>query len=476
MKFKRCIFLSISLFLLSFLSVQVNCIAGNVIIKADSSAWAGKSIAFYHYSDLITETEELLARDTANSNGGFRLQFPLDKTTFVFARLGVYMIFLYAEPDKEYDVIFPSLQEKSPADMLNPYFEEQFTQLGIKNLPDNDINVMIRMFNDMYNPFYNKHVIEVFQGRNFDKLDEDIANIEKSFAGNTNVFFKQYREYRYAYLRHLAFQHKTKSISEKFFTGKPVLYDNQAYMDLFHQVFDDYFVYHGRTQEGEKIYTDINTNKDYFALRTTLLKNKLIDNDALLELVMLKCLYDEFYSDKFSRSGILAIIDTLAANTVIPESRLIAENIRNKITNLLSGYPPPAFHLYDADSNLISLETFKGKYVYLNFCTCSSYTCLKEFEMLNGINQRHKDMLAIVTISADPFITSLVEFLKKNNYTWKFLYYANQPGVIKDYDIRAYPTYFLIDPDGKLVMSPAPAPEENFETKFFELLKARGEL
>ncbi len=465
----------IILFVMAYLPVFFAS-AGDVTVKTDSSEWTGTPISFYRYADLVTETELLLAKTVTDNDGGFEVHFPVEKTTLVFARLGVFMVSLYAEPGKVYEVILPPEQQKRPEDLLNPYFEELFLQLGVHNLQDDDINVMIRMFNDTYNPYYNKHVREVLQGRDFSSLDADIQQMEKSFASNTNTYFKNYRKYRYATLRYLAMQHKVTGISEQYFAGNPVLYDNQAYMDLFHQVFNDYFLYHGRTKEGEKIYSDINTEKDYGALRITLKKNKLFSNDSLLELVILKCLYDEFYNDKFSRSGILAILDTLAARTSINESRLIAENIRKKITNLLSGYFPPYFELYDPDSNLVSPATLKGKYVYLNFCTCSSYTCLKEFEILRGINQRQKERLEIVTISADDFDTTLVSFLNKNKYSWKFLYYGNQPGILKDYDIRAYPTYFLIGPDGKLVLSPAPAPEENFEAKFFEILKSRGDL
>jgi len=70
----------------------------------------------------------------------------------------------------------------------------------------------------------------------------------------------------------------------------------------------------------------------------------------------------------------------------------------------------------------------------------------------------------------------LRKFLTSNKYDWKFLLYDRQPEVLKQYDIRAYPTYFLIGPDGKLILSPAPSPSEDFESRLFEVMKARGDL
>lgn len=450
--------------------------AAEATIYGTSPEWSNSKIMFYKYNDLITQSEGVLGKTTISREGKFEVSITVDKTTFVFTDLGVYRAYFYAEPGKKYEIILPPKIEKTQEDLLNPYFEESYIQLGIANVPPDDINVQIRMFNDMYNPYYNKHVKEVIEGKDFSGLDKDIEKMEKSFKNVENTFFNNFRKYRYAHLRHLALQHKAKSISEKFFVEEPVLPDNQAYMDILHQVFDNYFQHHGRTESGKKIYEDINTNKDYTGLKKTLSKNSIFKNDSLLELVILKCLYEEFYSDRFSRSGIIAILDTIISEPTIEEYKHIAENIRHEITKLSAGYAPPVIELYDQDSNLVTLDQLKGKYVYLNFCTCSSYTCIKEFEMLSGIYERHKKIMEVVTVSTDFFDNSLKEFLRKNNYNWKILYYGNNPEILKDYDIRAYPTYFLIGRDGNLIQSPAPGPNENFENKLFEIMKSKGDL
>ncbi len=457
-----------------FYSLQIS--AGEAILYGKSKAWAGSEIIFYKYKELITNSEEPLASTVVDSNGTFELKIPLQQTEYIFTHLGIYNLYLYAGPGSNYELVLPPFQEKSVADLLNPYFQELTMLVGIVNIKEHDINLLIRMFDDAYEPYYTKHVVESVSGKDFSKLDEDIQRIEAPFVKDTNTYFKEYREYKYAYLRYLALQHKVITVSEMYFTGKPVLYHNQAYMNLFNQVFDDYFLYHGRTDEGKQIFEDINSLGSYTDLWKTLKKNKVFKGDTLLELVILKNLFDEFYNDQFSRGGILQVLDSLAAKTKIAEHKMIAETIRAKITKLLSGYPPPNFELYDLDSNLVKLSDFRGKYLYLNFCSCSSYTCLKEFELLQGLYDRHKNRLQIVTIAVDSYAESLSSFLQKNSYHWKFLYYGNNVSILKDYDIRAFPTYFLIGPDGKLIMSPAPGPDENFESKLFDVMKSRGDL
>jgi peroxiredoxin len=199
-------------------------------------------------------------------------------------------------------------------------------------------------------------------------------------------------------------------------------------------------------------------------------------NDSLLELVILKGLHDSFFDDKFSRSALVAILDSLYRSTKIAEHLLIAENIRSRVTRLLPGFVPAPFELYNIKGELVSLNAFEGKYVYLNFCTASSYSCLQEFTILEKFYEKHRKVLEIVTISVDRDPNDLKLLLEQTKYQWTFLHYGNKPDVIKDFDIRAYPTYFLIGPDRRLLISPAMSPRENFEIQLFKVLRSRGDI
>lgn len=464
------------LIFLSGMIITFEVFSGEVILYGRAPDWSETVISLFRYKEMITWSEDLLAETRITNTGSFEMKIEVDETTYIFTHLGIYKAFLYVEPGKAYELVLPPYHEKTPADLLNPYFEEILIQVGIANIDENDINIQMRMFDDTFVPYYNKHVVEAVEGKDFSRLDEDINRIDAHFSNDTNEYFRQYRQYRYAYLRYLSLQHKVTTVAEMLLAGKPILYHNLAYMELFNQVFENYFLYHGRTNEGKKIYQDINFDKDYHELIITLKENTLFSDNALLELVILKCLHDEFYSDRFSRNGILTILDSLIMNADIELHQLIGNTVRDKITKLLSGHHPPFFSLYDLDSNLISLDHYKGKYLYLNFCACSSYSCLKEFEALQGIYARHKERLEIVTVAVDAYDETMHSFLKSKDYNWNFLYYSHQPDILNDYDIRAFPTYFLIGPDGRLIQSPAPAPGENFESRLFEVMRSRGDL
>jgi peroxiredoxin len=447
-----------------------------VVISGNAPSYAGLDLIFCTPADYISYTEKELSRCKISSSGDFRLEIPINETLQVFAYLGVFKAVLLIEPHQEYHIVLPEKMEKSPEEILNPFFEPVEIHLGLENFREDELNTLIMMFNDSYIPYYEKHVNDIYIKSQPGRIDEDIEQIEKSFRKYSDPFFKAYRLYSYGELKLLANQQKVRSLSQEYFTGKPVLYFHPAYMKLFDQVYEKYFTFFARSDAGKKIYNDINRLNSFTALLQTLSADSNINNDTLRELVILKSIYDEFYGMEFSRNGLLTLLDSLILTSRIPIHKEIGYNIRHKITRLQPGYDPPLFELYDADSNLVRLSDLKGKYVYINFCTSSSYTCINEFELLNGIYQRHHQRLTIITISTDPHESTFNQFKSNNNYNWIFLYYGHQPDVIKEYDIRAYPTYFLIGPDGKLIYSPAPSPSENFEIKLFEAMRARGDL
>ncbi|MBN2480823.1 MAG: TlpA family protein disulfide reductase [Bacteroidales bacterium] len=448
----------------------------NVVISGNAPSYAGTELIFMQYSDWITHSEEVVGTAGVDTTGEFYLEVTITGTELLFTYVGVYRAYFYAEQDRHYELILPEYTEKLPQERLNPYFQYEDVHIGIRNFDDNELNMLIMMFDDAYNPYYSKHVYDAYNKPDVTLLEKDIGQIEEPFLQYNNQFFKDYRYYVYGLLKMSANQQRVQSLSDEYFNNRPVLYDHPVYGELFNRVFDKYFIFYGRTEEGRKIYDDINQLGDYDALAGSVSKTNNFSNDTLQELVILKEMHDEYYSDQFSRKALLNILDTLIERTSIEEHRSIGQNIRNKITRLQAGFDPPQFELEDPDGNPVKLSDFVGRYVYLNFCTFQSYTCLNEFNMLASVHQKHGDKLSIITITTDPDSDEFRAFRSKNEYNWIFLHYDTYPEIIKQYDIRAFPTYFLIGPDGKLILSPAPSPAENFESRLFEIMRSRGDL
>lgn len=447
-----------------------------VTITGNAPTYKGDELVFYHYSDLISQTEDAVGKCKVDSKGNFTCKLNIDETSFIFSYLGIYRIYLFAEPGRTYTVVLPEKEDKTEAQRLNPYFRQVEVHVGIVGIAKTDLNFLINAFDLAFNEHFDSIVTDAYAGKSNLPIDSLTQNLEKLFGTYNQPFFDAYRKYRYGLLNQLSLMQKSRSISDNYFLNKPILYNNPAYMELFNLVYDKYFLFYARSESGTAVFSNITEEKSYTRLKQTLAKDQVLSNDSLMELVILKGLHDGFFDDKFSRSALLVILDSLYKRTKIAEHLIIAENIRSKVTRLLPGFVPAPFELYTSKGKLVSLDDFKGKYVYLNFCTTSSYTCLQEFTLLEKLYEKHKKFLEIVTVCVDRDENDMKQFLEQTKYKWTFLHYGNKPDIIKDFDIRAYPTYFLVGPDKKLVMSPAASPRENFEIQLFKLLRAKGEI
>ncbi len=466
MFYKKLIFVSVLL-----LNISIEAFSTTITLSGSDRNYANTEIAFYKTSDPIVKSDVLIAKTIADSAGQFTLSIELSQTTYIYCYQGIYKYFLYAEPLHIYNLILPPKTILSDADRQNPFFEYAPVHLVFYNMNDTDLNFSIRSFDDAWVPYFNRFAQNIYSRTSRNMIDTTLASLNKPYIGNNNAFFNTYKDYKNGLLRHLAYQQKSKAVWKEFFYNKPVLIDNPGYAELFNQVFDKYFFYFSLDPKGKALADIINKQKSLHALKTILNTDSILYNDSLKELVILKNLHDEFYKANYSRAAMLVILDTLIVTSLSAKYKSIGLEIREKVTKLIAGFEPPAFELTDINGKKYSLHDFKGKYLYLCFCSCNSYSCLKEFDALQAVANTHKEKLNVVTIFVGDEILDIKNFITKSKYNFLFLSSIQQPEIVKKYDIRAYPTYYFIGRDGKLINSPAPSPSEGFEVKWYEHLK-----
>ena len=462
-------------FLLIFLSFGFSFLsAQTVVIKGNASDYYGDKIIFYTFSDQITHLQEELGSCTVNKTGDFLCTFFLDETREIYTNLGIYNGYLYVEPGLTYEIKLPPKVEKTVAQLLNPYFTASEIHLGVVNYEKKELNYLIRTFNDAYDPVLNRYAFLIQAESEITDLDSMLNSFQKPYRDIQHSYFNSYKKFRLELLKHITYTSKSVSMSKSDCLGYEILYNNPAYMDLFNQIFYKFFNYLIRSRERDVISYNINTQQSITSLRETVCNTGMFSNDSLVELVILKGIYDELYSNTFSKEALLTVLDSLLQTTNIPENRKIAANIKYKVTKLMKGYTPPDFKLFTLDSVQIELNDLKGRYVYLNFCTSLNYTCLNHFEMLKRLFQNYHEYLNIVTILVYEDPEKARKFIEEKDYEWLFLSTDNRSKILREYDVKALPTYYLLDPEGKMIMSPALSPTENFEEYLKRLLTAEG--
>ena len=420
--------------LLLFHCASLMAFAQTICIQGVAPDYAGANLRFCTYSDYITYTEDNLVQCIVDSSGKFSGAGYLAHEGMAFARAGIYFIYFYAVPNGTYTLYLPPYEEKSFADSLNPFYKELPIHAGVRTTAEGDINRLM--------------------------LEGDCTTMD-------NDEYKAYCRYREGMEKYQSVRQKVRYLSVNYFRDQPVLYYNEAYMDLFNQIYGRYFEFAHR--QDAQLSAIINQRKGLSALKTFLLCDSTFRDNAVLELVILKNLYDNFYANLFEREGLLSLVKEIEATTSYYEHENIAGNIIQRVTLLMPGYAPPPFALYDTEGNLHRLDDFKWKALYLVFCKVFNYSVINAFEKLFTFHNVYRDVVDVAIVSVDDDPAQLKAFRDRERYRWHFLHYSHQPDILKQYDIKALPTYFLLDKEGKLLLSPAPSPLSDIEDVFMKL-------
>ena len=136
------------------------------------------------------------------------------------------------------------------------------------------------------------------------------------------------------------------------------------------------------------------------------------------------------------------------------------------------GSPSPKFENYmDFKGGEKSLDSFKGKYIYIDVWATWCGPCIQQIPFLNSLEKEyHRKNIAFVSISTDESRRNggswdaaenkWRKFVKAKQLTGTQLWAGQDNDFQKAYQINSIPRFILIDPEGNIVNANAPRPSE----------------
>ena len=181
---------------------------------------------------------------------------------------------------------------------------------------------------------------------------------------------------------------------------------------------------------------------------------------------------------KFEYDSILnsySNLDSVLYNSILKQNNQLITYLNTNYSNnriMGKGRPSPKFENYvDLKGGTKSLDSFKGKYVYIDVWATWCGPCIQQIPYLQTLEKAyHNKNIEFVSISTDESRRSGGSWVEAENKWRNFVKKKNMKGVQlwsgqdnsfqQAYQITGIPRFILIDPEGKIVDANAARPSD----------------
>lgn len=449
------------LFIIFFVAFTTISNAQHTFFKGNIPQFKNTTVRVFKYSDLITMNQEKVINVNIDTVGNFQFKVLNYSTNIFIFRFGYYTAMMYAEPNKKYNLKFLNNLNNFDTEKINTFLKPIYLDFEIQNSDSNELNQLINKFNNSYDNFLGENFKTLRFNRNKKLLDSFVFATNKMFEHFSNEYFINYRTYRIAQLEKLTQITSSEKLFVKYIYNKPILYDNTEYMAFFNEYFEGFISSYSKRLDKNIILDCVFKQKSYKAITDSLGRDSILQNEVVRDLALIKYLDELYHRINYDRRDILNLLEQIATNSKFEKHRQIARNIINIKNKLRPGTMAPDFEVFDADNKPISLKDFRGKLVYISFYKSSYIPTTEEFNLTKKLNEDFPDGLKILSISADKDLEQTKTFAKKNNYNWTFANFDNNFDLLDNYGIKTFPTFVLIDREGRIIKCPAAKPSQN---------------
>lgn len=125
------------------------------------------------------------------------------------------------------------------------------------------------------------------------------------------------------------------------------------------------------------------------------------------------------------------------------------------------------------DGTEFDLTSYRGKYVMIDFWGIWCGPCVAEMPKVKEFLEKYSDKLEVLGVNSGDKKERIIDFTTKNNYAWQQIMDvrdSDTDNFVLKYNVNAFPTKFILDPEGKIVKKFVGSGEEAFEL-LEELLK-----
>lgn len=379
-------------------------------------------------ADKLTYFETQLAETQSDKDGKFAFETTINEITPVDIIVGLDHVDMIVCPNGNYDV---EIKVNDHAENKS-FFEKEPPEMYINSIDDGGFYAQYLAVEEIVEVFLYDNAYDIIQKRNLKLLDELDNQIITSVGDVKFKFISDFVKYRKASI--IMAVNKQKVLKECF-DNQEVLYSQNAYMDVFQELFK----------------TDT-PDADF-----------LSRNPQLAELINLNNIRKCFFSNVYDKKYALKALGDIKKSTKYVKNKEVADHIVAQMNDMTYNSKAPDFNLKDNLGKVVQLSDYQDNMVLLQFVDRYSPLNEHEFSVLNELQKQWNDTIQVLTIATKETFDDYVQLFEKQGYKWQLLNLDFNIVLLEKYHIVMFPSYVILKKKGRVGMAPAPSPDHNLE-------------
>lgn len=429
--------------------------AGNEVTVSGRVNKTNTLIRLLACDDLLNMHEVELAQTYSDAQGFFLLEGSLNQTSPARIAVGLESVDLYLTPGASYEVVI-TVPDIDPG---ASYFERKAPIIKVKTATDKGVYRQIVISEQIVNSYVLEYFDAIYRRRQYRYLDSIRATIDAELDIRDD-YVKQHNTYKIASVQMALNADGGKKVISELYDGKPVLYLCQTYMDLFKDLFVNKFY---QTPYDMGVFEEAFWNSTE-GFRKYLMSDPFMErNPRLAEMIIIYNLRTMYYEQSKLRKAIRAHLKSLGEKTAYPETKAMVQHLFAELDRFAPGAEAVDFELQSATGETVKLSDYKDTYVLLQFVEGGSATVDHQFEALADLHHQWQDSVQLITVTTKDQLESHRKRFADHHYDWPLLNLGNDILLLERYEVHTFPEYFVIQPQTKIGVAPASAPDRFLE-------------
>jgi thiol-disulfide isomerase/thioredoxin len=432
----------------------------------------------------------VLAQCDVNDEGLFKVEFQVQSTQRVYLHIQRVEAPLYVQPVSAYSVIFHAVSEKE-----YKRFDKTEVSLQFRDLPESDLNFIIRKFNSDYAVFISEHFYDFaadeYRGAqeylrrvsaekgNVDlfarKVPADSTNriIDKGFGrwvavfadsiaqvnepSSDSQFTADYKRFALGELFLLSGMNRKEFYDKYFMSNTPQLH-NPAFVGCF-SLFTANVLTGRKAAIQSAIIRSVNVDRDLTRLAEALCPETDLVSDRLKKIAAIIELQENYNNKSFDQASIDILLQKVHTGDSLVDD--LASAVLFQMKRCKSGWPIADFRFTDENQERWTLENADGLPICMLFFASWSPSSQKEVIVLERWQEKFRGKMQFVAVCMDDDYRNYRKYLEENlKLPLKLLYGNAEPMVHEKFNITAIPHTVFLDAKGLVVADICPLPTD----------------